>query len=309
MPRILDDRHVRPAVATLLGCSDVGPGPTDEQLALIDALATAYFGLDAGAAGIDPMEPSAAAASFSTAAERRRMRELLVTVELCRHPLGADQVARTDAYIQALGADDASSDIIRDLVRDGVAAAAADFLRSFGEHEPELREPSLAGARGSAPVTTDPDLAARLARLHACPAGSLGRAYVEFYDRHGFAIPGSDDQPAAVFVAHDMCHVIAGYEPDGVGEIALGAMQLALTDSDVHWIQFLGNLGVHEAGYLTQGAAHASLGRPGAAEAVAHALDRGSRCTGDFTVVDHLAMVDEPLADVRRRYGVPPRER
>ena len=48
----------------------------------------------------------------------------------------------------------------------------------------------------------------------------------------------------AVFVSHDMCHVIAAYEPIGVDEIALGAMQLGMTDSDAHWLQFLGNLGV-----------------------------------------------------------------
>jgi len=44
--------------------------------------------------------------------------------------------------------------------------------------------------------------------------------------------------------------VISGYEPSGVGEIALGAMQLAMHDNDEHWVQMLGNLGVHEAGYL-----------------------------------------------------------
>ena len=42
---------------------------------------------------------------------------------------------------------------------------------------------------------------------------------------------------------------------------------------------------------------------------IAGGMDRGARCTDDFTLVDHLAMVDEPLDDVRRRYGVPPRER
>ncbi|HEX6310672.1 MAG TPA: hypothetical protein VF152_03520 [Acidimicrobiia bacterium] len=45
----------------------------------------------------------------------------------------------------------------------------------------------------------------------------------------------------AVFVAHDMCHVIGGYEPTGPGEIALGGMQLAVSDTDAHWIGFLGS--------------------------------------------------------------------
>lgn len=38
---------------------------------------------------------------------------------------------------------------------------------------------------------------------------------------------------------------------------------MGMTDSDVHWVQLLGNLGVHEADY---------------------AFDRGGvRCVGDFT--------------------------
>jgi hypothetical protein len=63
---------------------------------------------------------------------------------------------------------------------------------------------------------------------------------------------------------------------DGVGEIALGAMQLGMTDSDVHRVQLVGNLGVHEAGYVIEGAPPpASLSRPGAVETVAHAFDWG----------------------------------
>jgi hypothetical protein len=108
-----------------------------------------------------------------------------------------------------------------------------------------------------------------------------------------------------------MCHVIGGYEPIGVDEIALGAMQLGMTDSDAHWLQFLGNLGVHEAGFLDGGGAlepkEGGLSRPGAPETIAHAFWRGARCTGDFTTVDHLALADQPLEEVRASFGVPAR--
>ena len=147
------------------------------------------------------------------------------------------------------------------------------------------------------------------ASFRDCPDGSLGRAYIDFYDEHGFALPGTDDHPAALFVAHDMSHVIAGYEPTGVGEIALGAMQLAIADTDEHWVQLLGTIGVHEAGFVPIGAPLAVLTRPGAVDTVAEAFDRGVRCGTDFTVADHLSMADEPLDVVRARFGVPPRER
>ncbi len=114
-----------------------------------------------------------------------------------------------------------------------------------------------------------------------------------------------------MFVAHDMCHVIAGYEPTGQGEIALGAMQLGIADVDTHWIQFLGNLAVHEAGFFSNDSITgktATLTREGATDMLARALLRGSQCTGDFTTADHLAMVELPLADVRASFGVPPLE-
>ena len=113
----------------------------------------------------------------------------------------------------------------------------------------------------------------------------------------------------AVFVSHDMCHVIAGYEPTGQGEIALGAMQLALTDTRAHWIQFLGNLAVHEAGFLSTdsiAAKTATLTREGATSMLAHALLRGSQCTGDFTSADHLALAELPIEEVRASFGIPP---
>ena len=50
------------------------------------------------------------------------------------------------------------------------------------------------------------------------------------------------------------------------------------------------------------------LSRPGAAEALAHAFSRGVQCDGDFTMIDHLAIADQPLEDVRAHFGVPPRE-
>ena len=111
-------------------------------------------------------------------------------------------------------------------------------------------------------------------------------------------------------MAHDMCHVIAGYEPTGPEEIALGAMQLGVVDSDAHWVQFLGNLAIHEAGYFNDESfvgKTATLQRDGAAALLAEALRRGSECTGDFTGADHLALAATPLAEVRENYGVAPR--
>ena len=54
------------------------------------------------------------------------------------------------------------------------------------------------------------------------PEGTLGRAFVEFYDRFGFDLPGTPgttgvQRPASWRVYHDMSHVISGYGASGSG--------------------------------------------------------------------------------------------
>jgi len=56
-----------------------------------------------------------------------------------------------------------------------------------------------------------------------------------------------------IFLRLDTTHVIAGYEPTGEGEIALGAMMLTAADTERNWLAFLWNLLVHEVGHVVQG--------------------------------------------------------
>jgi hypothetical protein len=313
VPRVIDPEHVEPVVRAMVSAADVDGGPTGEQLAVIGALTRTYFESDLDPRQLAPLDPDGTAAAFTEPATRRRVRELLVLIELCRHPASAAQADRVEAYCEALGESGPGLAIARDLVSGGIATASADFNRFFGDVEEPLLEPQLAARYGVALDAPDPELVGRLRTFADLPDGTLGRAYLAFYERYGFDIPGVDLSTPAIFVSHDMCHVIGGYEPIGIEEIALGAMQLAITDSDAHWMQFLGNLGVHEAGYLDGGGKlvpkEGTLNRPGAAETVAHAFWRGAHTDGDFTTADHLALADQPLGDVRASFGIPDRER
>jgi hypothetical protein len=311
MPRIVTDEMVEPVTRVLLGAIDTGDGGTDEQRAVLGTLVAGYWerpDLDVGA--LSALEPEDAAASVTEPAHRRRVRELMVLLESCRHPLTEEQVARVEAYADALHEEGPGMTIVRSLVRDGAKQAMADFQRFVDDIESQLAEPSLAGEYLGYFDTPKPELAARLRAMHDLPEGTLRYEYVEFYRRNDLTLPGDDPNMPAVFVAHDMCHVIAGYEPTGPEEIALGAMQLGVVDSDAHWVQFLGNLAIHEAGYFNDESfvgKTATLQREGAAVLLAEALRRGSQCTGDFTSADHLALAATPLAEVRERYGVPAR--
>jgi hypothetical protein len=316
MPRFVSTAHVEPVVRTLLGAIDTGDGGTAEQRAVLHALVAGYWDRpDLRLDAITPFDPEDAAAAITEPVVRRETRELMVLLESCRHPLSEAQVERVDAYGATLhqdgrGDDEQGMALLRDFVRGGATAAMADYQRYIDERRRELSETSLVAEHVGMGDAPEPELADRLRALHNLPAGTLGYEYVEFYRRNGLTLPGDDPSMPAVFVSHDMCHVIAGYEPTGPEEIALGAMQLCVADNENHWVQFLGNLAVHEAGFFSNESVTgktATLARAGSAELIAEAMRRGSECIGDFTAADHLALADVPLAEVRARFGVPAR--
>lgn len=310
MATMLEDAAVEPVVRSLLGAIDVDGGATDEQRAVLDAIVTgAWQRGDLDLTTLATLSPAEAAGAIPQSAHRRA-RELMVLMEMCRHPLSEPQCDRVDDYLAALGESGPGSELVRDVIRQGAAEAMADYMRYVDDVQGDLEEPTLRGTYGvGMEPKPDHELAARLRALHDLPEGTLGWEYVEFYRRNGLTLPGDDPHTPAVFVGHDMCHVIGGYEPTGQGEIALGAMQLSVTDSDAHWVGFLGNLAVHEAGFLTNESVtgvQSTMTRTHAPELVAHAIWRGEQCTGDWTTADHLVMADVPLVEVRERYGVVP---
>ena len=47
------------------------------------------------------------------------------------------------------------------------------------------------------------------------------------------------------------------------------------------------------------------LAREGAAELVFEGFERGSNCSGDFSIADHLSMAHLPISQIREMYLVP----
>jgi hypothetical protein len=309
MPFVVAAEHVEAVTGALLGAIDVDGGATDEQLAVLRAVVTYLFERpDLDLATLTRLGPAEAAAAIPDAPARRRLNEILVTLELCRHPETEAQVARVEEYAHALDVGGPHLEICRTWIEEGAERATEDFDRFYAEDLPSLSEPSL---RDAYLRLDDPDLelAARLEALHDLPEGTLGWHYIEFYRRNGITVPGRDTHFPAHYVSHDMNHVISGYEPTGPGEIALGAFTLAMNDNDANWLQFVANLVIHEAGLLKHGAIEpkaSTMTRAGATDLVGEAFARGARCSSDLSQADHLAMADWPLASVRSFYNVVP---
>src|SRR3954470_2531990 len=310
MPRIVDEALTEPIARILRGAIDTGDGGTDEQRSVLKAIVIGFLGrADLDVDALAPMGPDVAGDTITDHATQRRVREMMVLLESCRHPFTEDQMTRVETYATHLGGTDGPGlTLARELIRDGAAQALADYMRFSDEIMADIAEPSLI-AEHMGKDDHAPELAARLRSFHDLPEGTLGRAYVDFCDRNNLDYPGDNPNQPAVFVAHDMTHVITGYEPTGPGELALGAFQISMNDSDAHWVAFLGSIAIHEAGYFNDRGfvgKESTLTRPGAVDTLAEAFVRGQQCTGDFTAIDHLAMADRPLADIRADFNVVP---
>jgi ubiquinone biosynthesis protein Coq4 len=295
--------------AGLLAAIDVDGGPTDEQRAVLRSVVHHVWqrpDLDLDA--LDPLTSAEVSARLSDDLDRLRFCELAMLLELCRHPQSPAQVECVEACAAALGVDGIEMATVRRALEQGAAVVAEDLERSYREILPEISELQLRD-RYLTLDEPDPALGDRLRALHDLPPGTLGHAYIEFYRRNGFGLPGDDVHLPAHYVNHDMNHVITGYEPTAPGEVARSGFLVAADPSRHNWLELLLTLSIHESGVLTHGeirAKVATLSRPGVAELLGEALERGQQCTVDLSGVDHLAIADEPLASVRARFNVVP---
>jgi hypothetical protein len=283
----------------MLGAAHVGDGPTPEQVRVVQGLLDGYFGLDADAASLEPLSPTQLAASVDPP-DAKRVVDLIVVIEYCRHgDDGEAQATRAEEYARALGVDEPFLIVARDALEAHCDLVMADWSRY---HEVPATEPQA--------PTADTALATRLRNLSTCAPGTLGRAFFDFYDRWQLTFPGEEGGGDASLVAHDFTHVLTGYEPDPPSELALQAMLTSATRFEHHFSGLIASLSLYETGtfdILDITPKVGAVDRPGAAAELGDAFRRGQACTCDFSALDHLARVDDPLDDVRRDCSIPAR--
>jgi hypothetical protein len=300
---------VEPVAKGLLGSVSVNGGPTLEQWRLLQAFVSHLWSRpDLAVDQLEPLAPEGLVPWLVDGQDRQTFHQLQVTLEFCRHPQTPEQLQLGEAYAAALDVSSAARRVAKGLMDQGIAQAAADVERTFNRFLPLRSELTLASKRASA---SEPewDLARRIQGFSELPEGSFGRGLIHYYERFGIPIPGSE--PCALnhfYVAHDSTHVIAGIAVTDAGEIALSAFQLAMQDNPINQSALLASLITHEAGFVsanpTLEPTTASLDTPLAAQVLAQEMARGSRCTGDFSLVDHVALAPVALDEVRRQFNV-----
>ncbi len=284
----------------LLGCSSVEGGPTDEQRRVVEALGQGLYGMG-DVASIRPLGPDEVRALITDPKRRHRLVEMMVLLEFACHPAHPAMAESVERYADVLGIQETMLVLGRDALERRRDRLQADYGRFSG----------LAGANPTG--VENPELATLLRSLGDCAPETLGRAFYDFYQRYDLPFPGEPGGPGEAhrIMHHDFAHVIAGYEPAQVDELALQGMLVAATDGDEHFNGLVAVLGLSEVGMLEFAGAQSKsnlLMRPGAPEALADAMHRGRVCGIDLEAFDHLAIVDEPLTAVRGELRVEARK-
>ncbi|MCH2187458.1 hypothetical protein MK280_16520, partial [Myxococcota bacterium] len=287
------DLKTRAAVlGTLYTGTDAEGGHSEEQRRLLESLARHVLRIPLSAA--PEISPKAAATTLKENRLRRAVGQILVTLELVRHPPSAALTARVGEYLDALEIEDGFQQLAADYLADDRERVYADWERI---RQPDLVEPFVEGL-------DDARLNAKMDALGKLPPKSLGRGLFEFYRRNGFPwISEADDDN---LIPHDMTHVLAGYGTTPEAEVALQGFLVGAARGEAHFSSLLASLLLFEVGMMPfPGIEPVTevLARPGGAELFAAAIERGLECHGDIAG-DHEALLARPLAEVRAELGI-----
>lgn len=285
--------RIRTAIlSTLYAATDVEGGQTKEQRDLLSALALHV--LQVPPATASAITPAEAAAVIEKPRLRCAVGEMLVTLELVRHPASAALTARVAEYLAAFQIEDGFQKLAVDYLMQDRELVQKDWERV---RQTDFVEPFVEGL-------DEDSLKKKMQGLGDLSPDSLGYALFEFYHRNGFPWVPHDNQ--ANLISHDLTHVLVGYGTTAPGEIALQGFLVGAARGERYFSSLLAALLLFEVGMLpfpdvepTQG----TLAQPEAAELFARAIERGLHCPGDIGN-DHQRFLDQPLAEVRAELGI-----
>jgi hypothetical protein len=307
-----------PLVLGMVKAAFAPVGGFDElQESVLAGVATSLYGIDLA----DVPEASAAAVADATKEERLHAVHLMVVLEFIEHPLSPTVAPSVEEYARGLGVSHRLLHDARELAHGHFAWMYLDLQRHNWYEEETIKE-SLRGRweelirskLAYTGVVADRVIAEKWRALRECAEGSWGKAVADFYDRHGFPFPGERFGIYELGARHDWIHVLAGYETTAEGELDVFAFIAASMADERGLVLLACTLGIfqngsirHVAGKRVANARSDTLSDDGAVARWVEAFRRGNRCTtdvmGSVRLFEHK---DDPLDDVRERFGVDP---
>ncbi|MBV9386607.1 MAG: hypothetical protein JOZ78_09290 [Chroococcidiopsidaceae cyanobacterium CP_BM_ER_R8_30] len=286
------------------------------QPRFLSVLFEKLLGFKADFETLEPTTPQAARDALPSLAQRLELIELMVSVEVISDPIPPWLSQLIERWAKELGVEDRSLVVARDLAQNAKEAAKVDFYRlnwigALDQKQPDFQQKlERAGIKAWAlTVEADREEAQRWDLLKNCPAGSIGRALWNFYQKRGFAFPGTPGAVNKAVARHDWVHVLADYDTTPMGEMEVLAFMASSSRVPGTTLGFIGTIGIYESGLLPSlvvpPGCHHSLSVPGGPERIADAIRRGKSCHQDPLMMDYFAIDSCPLDELRRAWGIP----
>ena len=290
------------------------------QPQLLHTLFNRLLGQDLDFETLRPLPESDVAAALSSHAERDELIQLMAAMETLCNPVPPEMERSVARWARDLHVSERSLTYVRELARGETAKAVRDFYRLNWIGDLDRRSPGFhallrqVGDKALAfTAAADPAEAARWQALRDNPGGSIGRTVWEFYSARGFLFPGQQGAVNAAVAQHDWLHVLGDYGTTPLGEIEVLSFQTAATKAPGGMLGLVGALALFESGAMpaslivSDQPTHA-LAAPGALDRMAEAIARGNACRTDLLLdVDFFQHAATPLADLRTRFGIPPK--
>jgi hypothetical protein len=308
--RVFDETSLVIALRALRGVA-LAKGPvTGAERSVLEIVASLHE-RDVDLDALLPITPAEVAGALNEPHPRKRLVQLALVMAMTDGDPTEAQEAAVRALAASLGVDEPGLKLLGDLVRDHAVLVRLDVMRRVVPAA--LGNASLAtGLRTAAGVlvgaSTDPQVAWRYKSLGLLPAGTLGRAFWEHCTARQFAFPGERGGFPERGVFHDFAHVLSGYDTDPAGEIQQGAFQAGNRRHDGFAFLLFVLVQFH-LGIRTTPVAKSQKGFF-APTIVLGAVARGAACKVDLTDGwDFWSVVDRPLDELRRDYGIAPLSR
>jgi hypothetical protein len=279
---------------------------------LIDSAAKA-FGVEVDVSSLEVPKPDQVASAFVDPAWRERLVQALIVMSLIDGEPSNDEIAIIASYADALGIDEPRVKNLHQLLAGRIGAVRFDMIRRttlpkmlFNEiKHREGWKGAFKFVRGmvKGEGEQNPDLAWRYKQLGLLREGTLGREFWKHMTKNKFGMPGEPGGLMELSVAHDMTHVLCGFDTDPEGETQVASFMAGFYKEDpfsfVFMVLMMFHLGIKLSPIATpaKGQFHP--------DKVFRAMQRGAGLNRDLMRDwDWWQDVELPIDEVRQKYGI-----
>lgn len=289
------------------------------QRAVMAAAQKVILRLDTDIDMLPSIAPDELAAGFQDPDLRRQFVNGMLVVALADGVPSRETVAKVEAFAGALDVKTPELTDLRRLAEQHMLVFKLDFLRrsqvaDIMKDQLEQKGPlslakSVLTMRG---FMEDPALAARYRAWEKLPEDTLGHSLIAFYRKNGFSLPGERKGFPEAGLYHDLCHVLGDYGTDPEGEVQVAAFTAGFKQTRPFYVVLFAvlifstgvNMRPSNEDFTTTGV----LGKPGMAERMFAAIERGARVNLDLSDKwDYWAYAGLPVEEVRRQLNIVPK--